>query len=241
MPQTGVAGSWATSSWSQLTNHEAPESAYLPGGRALLRGLAEQEADLLEGPRECVSGCHVSGSAPRFVSLPGLLGVVVNCWIGGVGRRSGRALRKCRRVTSVVGTDWRWTFRELHDPCTRLVQRYHSTCRPLTRGRYRVRALAQRQGGTGVTFSYLRHAQLLPQLFPTLRLTPNAPLIGPRFDLTSPGLAPRDTRVTQDTSQDNPQLSTPARPALARRPSNLPLEHLLCLLANSQIDSHSER
>lgn len=55
--------SWAASNWSQLTNHEAPESAYLPGGCALLRGLAEQEADLLEGSRECVSGCHVVGSA----------------------------------------------------------------------------------------------------------------------------------------------------------------------------------
>lgn len=62
-PQIGLAVSWASSSWSQLTNHEAPESAYLPGGCALLRGLAEQEANLLERPSEGVFGCHGVGTA----------------------------------------------------------------------------------------------------------------------------------------------------------------------------------
>lgn len=66
-PQPGLVVSWAASIWFQLTNHEAPESAYLPGGCALLRGLAEQEADLLERPRECVFGCHVSGSALAII------------------------------------------------------------------------------------------------------------------------------------------------------------------------------
>lgn len=84
------------------------------------------------------------------------------------------------------------------------------------------RAQRQQQVGTGVTFSYLRHGQqLLPQLFPTLRLTPNAPLIGPRFDLTSPGLAPRETPEShQDCSKQSSSPRTipnsplrPARPA----------------------------
>lgn len=95
--------SWAASIWSQLTNHEARESAYLPGGSALLRGLAEEEADLLEGPCECVSGCHDLGSALAVCpcrdcsvrwSIAGL-----EEWAG--GRAS---FEKCRRVTSVVGT-----------------------------------------------------------------------------------------------------------------------------------------
>lgn len=132
-PQTGVVTSWATSSWSQLTNHEAPESAYLPGGCALLRGLAEQEADLLEGPCECVSGCHGLGSALAVIPCRGCR---VRWSIAGLGGWATRwaSFEKCRRVTSVVGTDWRWTFGKLHNPCTRLhrVHRYHSTCRPLT-------------------------------------------------------------------------------------------------------------
>lgn len=132
MPQTGVAGSWATSSWSQLTNHEAPESAYLPGGRALLRGLAEQEADLLEGPRECVSGCHVSGSVPRFCVLAGAAG----CG-GQIAGSGGRATKRASFEEMQASDECRWNglevdFRELHNPCTRLhrAQRYRGTTIP---------------------------------------------------------------------------------------------------------------
>lgn len=82
-PQPGPVVSWAASNWPQLTNHEAPESAYLPGGCALLRGLAEQEADLLEGPRECVFGCHGVGSALAVFPWAEVQCAVVNRWVGG--------------------------------------------------------------------------------------------------------------------------------------------------------------
>lgn len=87
--------------------------------------------------------------------------------------------------------------------------------------------------------------QLLPQLFPTLRLTPNAPLIGPRLNLTSPGLAPRDTRrshTRQHLSQDNPQtLHSGQTNRLVRRPAVCALELPPSVLSTHRSESSDDK